>query len=490
MDQLAEVVHDRHLDLLALERRGETPGGDVVAGAVAGGDDQDADHRPGPHPTLSRARWVVRLRSIHGKLGADRGRAATVVCPRVQPRRALPPGGGDGLAAAPGAPGPVPSGRPPRAVLPAGRARRDPEDARDHDRGDGPAARRADGGSLRRVRDVLQRPDHGQPPPRPDRLVPWCRPRARASAGPRRPLDLADGPRRQLGAGRPRAGPAFGAHDSRGGGGRGSPGTRTLAQARRQRHPLRAPVAPRGLADPDRGAPARRGGRAPGRPRARQSRRCADPVLRTQGAVPGRPLSSRAGRRRAGAAGLLHARRRRPLRAAGAPADDDRAGRRRGGARRLGRHARADRRREADAVVQFLRRVEPLRPVSEVVELEEAERRSRALAPTRPARISPPFTGTFIRSATLYDEYILRLTLAIFRATGLAKAAATPGTTDELVARAGFEPGRARVPVDWMLRRLSHRGILEQREVDGRSRFQVRGELPHLDPEEILEAQR
>src|SRR5882672_160769 len=52
-----------------------------------------------PHPTLSRARRVVRLRSIHGKPGADRGRAAPVVRPRVQPRRALPPGGGDGLAA-------------------------------------------------------------------------------------------------------------------------------------------------------------------------------------------------------------------------------------------------------------------------------------------------------------------------------------------------------------------------------------------------------
>ena len=128
--------------------------------------------------------------------------------------------------------------------------------------------------------------------------------------------------------------------------------------------------------------------------------------------------------------------------------------------------------------------------MSEVVELEEAERRSQALAALLPARISPPFTGTFIRSATLYDEYILRLTLSIFRTTGLAKAAATPGTTDELVARAGFEPGRARVPVDWMLRRLSHRGILEQREVDGRSRFELRGELPDLDPAEILEAQR
>jgi SAM-dependent methyltransferase len=128
--------------------------------------------------------------------------------------------------------------------------------------------------------------------------------------------------------------------------------------------------------------------------------------------------------------------------------------------------------------------------VSEVVELAEAERRSRELAAILPPRISPPFTGSFIRSATLYDEYVLRLTLGIFRVTGLAKAAQTPGTVDELIARVGFEPGRARVPVDWMLRRLSHRGIVEQSDAAGGSRFRLRGELPELDPAEILEAQR
>ena len=128
--------------------------------------------------------------------------------------------------------------------------------------------------------------------------------------------------------------------------------------------------------------------------------------------------------------------------------------------------------------------------MSEVVELAEAERRSRELASILPARISPPFTGSFIRSATLYDEYVLRLTLGIFRTTGLAKAAQTPSTIDELIARVGFEPGRARVPVDWMLRRLSHRGIVEQIDAAGGPRFRLRGEMPELDPGEILEAQR
>ena len=50
--------------------------------------------------------------------------------------------------------------------------------------------------------------------------------------------------------------------------------------------------------------------------------------------------------------------------------------------------------------------------------------------------------------------------------------------------------GRARVPVDWMLRRLSHRGIVEQSDAEDGPRFRLRGELPELDPAEILEAQR
>jgi len=41
-----------------------------------------------------------------------------------------------------------------------------------------------------------------------------------------------------------------------------------------------------------------------------------------------------------------------------------------------------------------------------------------------------------------------------------------------------------------MLRRLSHRGIVEQIESEGGPRFRLRGELPELDPVEILDAQR
>src|SRR5262249_42886885 len=341
------------------------------------------------------------------------------------------------------------------------------------------------GEGLRRFTDVLPRPDHRQPPARAHRLVSRRRPRARASAGIRRRSDLADRPCRQLGAGRPRARPAFRAHHPRGGRGGGGARSRALAPARRQRDSLRAEVAPDGLPDLDRGPPARRGGGAAGRPRARQSRRRDDPVLRTSRALSGRPLPPCARRGGAGRARVLHARRGPPLRLEGAAAPEDRARRRGGSARRVGRHARANRGREADAVVQFLRRRAPRQRVRGGVGREEAGRRSRELGAILHPRISPPFTGTFIRSATLYDEYVLRLTAGIFRATGLAKAAETQGTTDELVTRAGFEPGRARVPVDWMLRRLSHRGILEQRDLASGHRFQLRGPAAELLPPEV-----
>ena len=89
--------------------------------------------------------------------------------------------------------------------------------------------------------------------------------------------------------------------------------------------------------------------------------------------------------------------------------------------------------------------------MSEVVELAEAERRSRELAAILPARISPPFTGTFIRSATLYDEYVLRLTLGIFRTTGLAKlnsnAASSEGSGAYQTGPLGPPHVHARVPI-------------------------------------------
>jgi len=120
----------------------------------------------------------------------------------------------------------------------------------------------------------------------------------------------------------------------------------------------------------------------------------------------------------------------------------------------------------------------------------EADEMARRLAEVLPPRISAPFTSAFVRSSTLFDEYVDGLVLSVFRAVGLAEAAREPGTADEIVRRAGLEPGRARVPVEWILRRIGRRGILEPSEGGGATRFRLIGKLPDLDPLAVREEQR
>jgi SAM-dependent methyltransferase len=123
-----------------------------------------------------------------------------------------------------------------------------------------------------------------------------------------------------------------------------------------------------------------------------------------------------------------------------------------------------------------------------IIDVAAAEGTARELATILPPRVRAPFTATFIRSAGLCDEFVHRLGVGIFRESGLAAAvAASPGTVDELIDRAGLEPGRARVPVDWMLRRLCDRGILER--TGDPPRFRLPAPVPELDPAPLREEQ-
>jgi SAM-dependent methyltransferase len=124
------------------------------------------------------------------------------------------------------------------------------------------------------------------------------------------------------------------------------------------------------------------------------------------------------------------------------------------------------------------------------IDAAEADAKSRRLAEILPARISPAFSSTFVRSSTFFDEYVDGLVLSVFRVVGLADATREPGTADEIVRRAGLESGRSRVPVEWILRRLGVRGIVERIDGAGAPRFRVRGELPKLDPDAVREEQR
>jgi SAM-dependent methyltransferase len=121
-----------------------------------------------------------------------------------------------------------------------------------------------------------------------------------------------------------------------------------------------------------------------------------------------------------------------------------------------------------------------------IIDVAAADGMAQDLASILPARIRAPFTATFIRSAGLCDEFVHRLVIGIFRESGLAAAvAASPGTVDDLVGRAGLEPRRASAPVAWMLRRLCARGIL----VDEPPRFRLLARLPDLDPAPVREEQ-
>ena len=123
-----------------------------------------------------------------------------------------------------------------------------------------------------------------------------------------------------------------------------------------------------------------------------------------------------------------------------------------------------------------------------IIEVATAQERARDLAEMLPGPVKAPFTASFIRSAGLCDEFVHRLVFTIFRESGLAAAVeASPATVDEVVARAGLEPARARVPVDWILRRLTERGILEP--TGDPPRYRLRAEVPMLDPAAIREEQ-
>src|SRR5262245_520408 len=108
-------------------------------------------------------------------------------------------------------------------------------------------------------------------------------------------------------------------------------------------------------------------------------------------------------------------------------------------------------------------------------DVEFLEHRAELLDPA----LVPVFDERFVGSAILYDEFVYRLALGVFRETGLAAHLREPSTTAEVAARAGFLPERASVPLDWILRQLAVRGALTMTAPpDSPARYQLHGELP------------
>jgi SAM-dependent methyltransferase len=124
-----------------------------------------------------------------------------------------------------------------------------------------------------------------------------------------------------------------------------------------------------------------------------------------------------------------------------------------------------------------------------VLTVAEAAATAAELRPFLPARLAPEFGPRFVRSASLYEEFVHRLVLGAFRESGLEDAARPGGEAREIAARAGL-PRRALAPVDWMLRHLAARGRLETTTIPGAgAAFRLAGSLPLLDPAPLAEEQ-
>jgi SAM-dependent methyltransferase len=124
------------------------------------------------------------------------------------------------------------------------------------------------------------------------------------------------------------------------------------------------------------------------------------------------------------------------------------------------------------------------------IALAEATAAASSLQQALPPSLHPLFGGSFLRSWDLYDEFVYRLTLRVFESAGLEAATREPGSTSDVAARAGLEPGQALIPLDWILRQLATRHILERGDAAEGSRWRrSSGPLLALAPDPIREEQ-
>ncbi len=108
-----------------------------------------------------------------------------------------------------------------------------------------------------------------------------------------------------------------------------------------------------------------------------------------------------------------------------------------------------------------------------------------------PPELLAHFDDALIASFDLFEEYVWRQALALFRACGLEAACRSPASVSEAVVRAGLLPEVARLPVSWILALLASRDwIIREAGADGEIRYRLGQTLPLLDPEELRAAQQ
>ena len=119
----------------------------------------------------------------------------------------------------------------------------------------------------------------------------------------------------------------------------------------------------------------------------------------------------------------------------------------------------------------------------------EAKAGATLLRAMLPPDLVSLFDASFLRSHLLYDEFVYRLVLKVIRETGLEPALREGGSAEAIAARERLNVGQAVVPLDWMLRRLAARGVVEELPGEGTHDFRARGLLPTADAVAVREEQ-
>ena len=117
--------------------------------------------------------------------------------------------------------------------------------------------------------------------------------------------------------------------------------------------------------------------------------------------------------------------------------------------------------------------------------LEAAAAAAGAAAPFLPPSIQHLFVPQTVLSHMLLDEYIVRLTVQVVREARLDVAPHQWITVEDRLSKAGLDVPRGVVPVEWMLRHLAARGLVEH----NGGRFMIEGALPIIDATEVVTAQ-
>jgi SAM-dependent methyltransferase len=111
------------------------------------------------------------------------------------------------------------------------------------------------------------------------------------------------------------------------------------------------------------------------------------------------------------------------------------------------------------------------------------------LARLLPSDIRPFFDASFIRSYRLYEEFTYRLAVRVVREAGLEEVIREPVGAGEIATRAGLDPARALVPLDWLLRFLADRRPADERAGAGAGPGRPLGPLPAVDPAPVRDEQ-